>query len=172
MKDLINKKRQSGFTIIEVMIVLAIAGLIMTIVFIAVPQLQRGQRNAARKDVMNRIKTEVDNYSSNNSGGIPTANNNINTGFLPTGGFYVRYISSSASSYNDPKTGTNMIQASSNWTSDATITTATVGRVYYGTNRICDSAAPENSTNTGAGGRNYVLMGALEGGARYCLDNK
>ena len=43
------KKRNQGFTIIEVMIVLAIAGLIMLIVFLAVPALQRNQRNTARK---------------------------------------------------------------------------------------------------------------------------
>ena len=40
-----TKKHRSGFTIIEIMIVLAIAGLIMLIVFLAVPALQRASRN-------------------------------------------------------------------------------------------------------------------------------
>ena len=40
---------QKGFTIIEVMIVLAIAGLIILIVFLAVPALQRNGRNTQQK---------------------------------------------------------------------------------------------------------------------------
>lgn len=44
------KKRNEGFTIIEVLIVLAIAGLIMLIVFLAVPALQRNSRNTQRSN--------------------------------------------------------------------------------------------------------------------------
>jgi len=44
------RKRTEGFTIIEVLIVLAIAGLILLIVFIAVPALQRNARNTQRKN--------------------------------------------------------------------------------------------------------------------------
>jgi prepilin-type N-terminal cleavage/methylation domain-containing protein len=44
------KKRNEGFTIIEVMIVLAIAGLIMLVVFLAVPALQRNSRNTQRNN--------------------------------------------------------------------------------------------------------------------------
>ena len=38
-------KNKKGFTIIEVVLVLAIAGLIFLMVFIALPALQRSQRN-------------------------------------------------------------------------------------------------------------------------------
>ena len=44
-----NKEQQSGFTIIEVVLVLAIAGLIFLMVFIALPALQKGQRDTQRK---------------------------------------------------------------------------------------------------------------------------
>jgi prepilin-type N-terminal cleavage/methylation domain-containing protein len=45
-------KKEKGFTIIEVMIVLAIAGLIMLVVFLAVPALQRpGGRGFERMGV-------------------------------------------------------------------------------------------------------------------------
>ena len=54
---LFTKKDQKGFTIIEVMIVLAIAGLIIAVVLVAVPQLQRNQRNNARKSILSRIKS-------------------------------------------------------------------------------------------------------------------
>ena len=44
----LQKKNQAGFTIIEVMIVLAIAGVIMVALFLAVPALQRNSRNNQR----------------------------------------------------------------------------------------------------------------------------
>lgn len=49
LKKEAGAKKASGFTIIEVMIVLAIAGFIMGIVFVAIPQLQRNSRNSARE---------------------------------------------------------------------------------------------------------------------------
>ena len=69
------KKRTEGFTIIEVLIVLAIAGLILLIVFLAVPALQRNQRNTARKSDVSRIGGAVTEYISNNNGVAPTAAN-------------------------------------------------------------------------------------------------
>ena len=46
---MLKQKNISGFSIIEVVIVLAIAGLIFVIVFMAVPALQRIQRDQHRK---------------------------------------------------------------------------------------------------------------------------
>lgn len=62
------KKRSEGFTIIEAMIVLAIAGLIMLIVFLAVPGLQRSQRNTARKNDIARVGASVIDWYANNPG--------------------------------------------------------------------------------------------------------
>lgn len=70
MKNL--QKKQKGFTIIEVLIVLAIAGLIMLIVFMAVPALQRNSRNTQRKNDVSALLGAVNEYTSNNSGRMPT----------------------------------------------------------------------------------------------------
>lgn len=67
------KKNNKGFTIIEVMIVLAIAGLILLIVFLAVPALQRNSRNTQRKNDVQNLLAAVSTYESNNAGQIPTA---------------------------------------------------------------------------------------------------
>lgn len=66
-----QSKKQSGFTIIEVMIVLAIAGLIMAIVFLAIPALQRSNRNTQRKSDASRLAGLVAEFQSNNNGGLP-----------------------------------------------------------------------------------------------------
>jgi prepilin-type N-terminal cleavage/methylation domain-containing protein len=67
-----NRKADSGFTIIEVMIVLAIAGLILLIVFLAVPALQRTSRNTQRKNDVSSLLSAANNYTTNNGGTLPT----------------------------------------------------------------------------------------------------
>ncbi|HMS92553.1 MAG TPA: type II secretion system protein [Candidatus Saccharibacteria bacterium] len=67
MKKLSNK----GFTLIEVVIVLAIASLIMVIVFLAVQGANRAQRDTARKNQANQILAAAQQFAANNSGKFP-----------------------------------------------------------------------------------------------------
>ena len=67
------QSKRNGFTIIEVMIVLAIAGLIMLIVFLAVPALQRTARNTQRANDAAAALAAVNQYVTNNGGSLPTA---------------------------------------------------------------------------------------------------
>ncbi len=60
-----------GFTIIEVVLVLAIAGLIFLMVFIALPALQRAQRDTQRRDDMARVSEAITQYQTNNNGKLP-----------------------------------------------------------------------------------------------------
>ena len=69
MKDQLKNKQ--GFTIIEVVLVLAIAALIMLMVFIALPALQRSQRDTQRKDDISRLQASVSSYTANNRGKAP-----------------------------------------------------------------------------------------------------
>ncbi len=71
-----TKQNKKGFTIIEVVLVLAIAGLIFLMVFVALPALQRSQRNTRREDDMSRVLTAVNDYQSNNNGKTPWENGN------------------------------------------------------------------------------------------------
>ena len=66
------ERSSRGFTIIEVMIVLAIAGLILLIVFLAVPALQRNARNTQRKNDAANISSTFATFESNNSGTLPS----------------------------------------------------------------------------------------------------
>jgi len=76
------RKRSEGFTIIEVLIVLAIAGLIMLIVFLAVPALQRNSRNTQRKNDIAAILGAVNEWSNNNNGKVPADQTELNTALL------------------------------------------------------------------------------------------
>lgn len=61
------KKSQKGFTIIEVALVLAIGALIFLVVFLAVPALQRNQRNDARHRDVSNVVTAVTSWQANNT---------------------------------------------------------------------------------------------------------
>jgi len=80
MLNKLKKSDAKGFTIIEVMIVLAIAGLIILIVLLAVPALQRNGRNTAIKNDASAITAGISEYSSNNDGNIPDTTNSSQAG--------------------------------------------------------------------------------------------
>lgn len=65
-------KQQKGFTIIEVLIVLAIAGLILLIVFLAVPALQRNSRNTSARNDAAAVLGGVSEFQAANNGALPT----------------------------------------------------------------------------------------------------
>ena len=84
-------KRSEGFTIIEVLIVLAIAGLILLIVFLAVPALQRNSRNTQRKADVSALLSSVSEWSNNNQGTFPTTSGDFTGKFTnanPKLGYY------------------------------------------------------------------------------------
>ena len=68
---MVKNNNKKGFTIIEVVLVLAIAGLIFLMVFIALPALQRSQRNTQRENDISRFMTEMNNYRTNNGNQTP-----------------------------------------------------------------------------------------------------
>lgn len=68
-----SKQTNKGFTIIEVVLVLAIAGLIFLMVFVALPALQAGQRDTARKNDASTILSAVNTYAAGNRGAFPTS---------------------------------------------------------------------------------------------------
>lgn len=70
-KNMVHDGSLGGFTIIEVVLVLAIAGLIFMMVFIALPQLQRAQRDTQRRQDMADLQAAVTQFQTNNNGKIP-----------------------------------------------------------------------------------------------------
>lgn len=67
----INKvNKQHGFTIIEVALVLAIAGLIFLVVFLALPALQNSQKDTARRQDVGRVVSALQSYMADNQGSL------------------------------------------------------------------------------------------------------
>jgi prepilin-type N-terminal cleavage/methylation domain-containing protein len=80
-----SNSRKSGFTIIEVLIVLAIAGLIILIVFLAVPAMRRAERNYRRRDDVATSLAYLLEIKNNNGGNYPPGSCNNLTPNSKTG---------------------------------------------------------------------------------------
>jgi prepilin-type N-terminal cleavage/methylation domain-containing protein len=68
--------KNSGFTIIEVALVLAIAGLIFLVVFLALPALQNSQKDTARKQDVGRVVSALQSYMADNQGSLDSLTTN------------------------------------------------------------------------------------------------
>ena len=91
-------KTKKGFTIIEVVLVLAIAGLIFLMVFIALPALQRSQRDTQRRNDMARLATALTQYQANNGGGLPHARKSKAVAWNPANSKYPKITDDKCSS--------------------------------------------------------------------------
>ena len=89
MKQNIKKqlKDAKGFTIIEVALVLAIAGLIFLVVFLALPALQRSQRDTARRQDAGRIVSGLQNCMADNQGSLDNCYTSVDGNVRPDGGY-------------------------------------------------------------------------------------
>jgi len=159
-------KKQDGFTIIEVLIVLAIAGLIMVVVFLAVPNLQRSQKNNAISSDANSVFTAIGNLVADDNG--------VTTGLKLAGGngtpIVVSYASGSSNTEN-VTVGGNIVAPT---TTVPTATTAP-GTFYVtsGSGAVCN--ATKSGLTTGGTTRSYALLYTTDNGGGKsivkCLDN-
>lgn len=158
MKQTTNKK---GFTIIEVVLVLAIAGLIFLMVFIALPALQRSQRDTQRRHDMDRVLAQVTNFMTNNRNRVPADED-----FNKNGRFYTGYMKSSGDDFRDPN-GTDYefkigpIDSTKEYKDLRNM-------IYYTTGKTCEG---EKLTTESKGASKIAFQMALEGGGISCVSN-
>lgn len=91
---------KKGFTIIEVALVLAIAGLIFLMVFVALPGLRAQQRDTERREDIISLIDNIKKYEQNNRGALPggsdqlpiTVTKGSSGGATTWAGFYNSYL--------------------------------------------------------------------------------
>lgn len=153
-------KRQNnakGFTIIEVVLVLAIAGLIFLMVFIAWPALQRGQRDTQRREDVSRFISQLNSYATNNRGKVPSSSEAMGT-------FVTNYLQSGGDDFSDPSTGKVY---SIDFATDAT-PASEKGSMKYHYKFTCDGETPKS----GGGDRAVAVTVKLEGSGVFCQSNQ
>ncbi len=167
------KKTEKGFTIIEVALVLAIGALIFLVVFLAVPALQRNQRNDARKRDISNVVEAVSSRNSNN----PTkAFDENETPYEVTGagitkgkdlGRYLDTLSSNIKYVYIKKQGTTLSDPGSGSVNSPSATTAE--QIWVIKSSECDGLHHVKS----APGRKSAVVGTIEnnsGHEFYCQD--
>lgn len=143
---MLKKQNSKGFTIIEVLIVLAIAGLIMLVVFLAVPALQRNARNNSRQSDASKFSAAIQQCLSNNNGKVANCNTTAAVG-ASTG------ISYTAAEYGQLTTSPTYSTIANQGTDSA------VDKAVWIFGAKCDGAAAVVSTNA----RDYAVIYKTEG---------
>lgn len=165
-----TKKEAKGFTIIEVVLVLAIAGLIFLMVFIALPALQRNQRDTQRKNDLSRLQTAITSYTSNNRGALPAT-------AAAWGTFVTKYVTINGNdSFIDPLGNvgaqTAMYQLTASVVTPLTgsfSSTTNQNIIFYSVGATCGTSG--DTIVTGAGARKVAFRMYLEGGGITCVNN-
>lgn len=157
------KDKTKGFTIIEVVLVLAIAGLIFLVVFLALPALQRGQRDTQRKQDLGRFMSQLTAYQGNNQGQLPSS-------YAASSSFVTNYLTNNQS-FKDPSTGNDYSISSPTPTATAPVPTA--GQLFVYVSASCNTSnssgvAPLASTNN----RVVAVVIYQEQGALTCQGNQ
>lgn len=157
MLNKVKKSKSEGFTIIEVLIVLAIAGLVMLIVFLAVPALQRNSRNTSRSNDASRIAAAVSECMSSRNNTVTScdAPNDYNVGTL-----------SQLTLPGGATAGTSTSAVAA--TAPTTASSTTVANVWFGRVCIADGSA---STATGANPREFVVLYTAEPATTRCISS-
>ena len=172
-----NTNSKKGFTIIEVVLVLAIAGLIFLMVFVALPALQRSQRDTQRRDDMARLITSIQNYQAGNKNKIPTKVTGSGN-FTHDGRFYKGYLLTEGDTFADRSTGNDyeFLEGRCVSSSDCVNRSAdkdsfpdnyATGVITYYTDAVCNGPDPEYKR-----GENRIAFTIkLEGAGTYCTNN-
>lgn len=169
-----------GFTIIEVVLVLAIAGLIMLMVFIALPALQRSQRDTQRKNDFSRFMSQLESYQANNRNALPATTVSSVAGALNAnksnitandgwGGFYKNYLLAGTDDFADPD-GEPYSIAKGDITKGNEAQNATFPNnhnIYVYIQGECNGETVKKSTGT----RKVAITYKLEGGGVACYNN-
>ncbi|HYH75160.1 MAG TPA: type II secretion system protein [Candidatus Saccharimonadales bacterium] len=156
------KKRNEGFTIIEVLIVLAIAGLILLVVFLAVPALQRNSRNTQRKTDVSNTLAAVSEYVGNNSGNVPTA---------VSGGSATGVNIGASSGVNTVPVKLGFYDASGTPSKVTLATGATTNATTTESLVIVTGAKCSGSNAVAGSSRQYVILYTAEDNAKLCQES-
>ena len=162
-----SSSQEPAFTIIEVVLVLAIAGLIFLMVFIALPALQRNQRDTQRKNDMSRLKTTIDSYKSNNRGNLPWGTDRYGV-WSQSDNFGINYLKADQGEFGDPSSGRYAFGVNYYSIAGGSIYNtfeSQQSHISISIGFICDG-----DTITSAGSNNYAIRYRLEGGGVYCID--
>lgn len=151
---------KNGFTVIEVVLVMAIAGLIFMAIFLTLPALQRMARDNERRLAVDHVLAQLDVFKGN-------------IGHYPSdAGERVQFRNNYPITFSEPLTGDSYDIQYSSALFFSHIHVPVLGEILYVTGHWC--AEPDAPTTVD--GIDHVLsqvavVGYLESAGIYCVDN-
>lgn len=166
------KKRRGrggyGFTIIEITLVLAVAGLIFLIVFLAVPAAQRAVRDEQRRKDTGLLLSAVLSWKLNTNKKMLDTNADLQS--LKTKNYFKAVDPSSGQPYTLPFYSHSVIHTA--------VTIPAVGEIVYVSGHHCGSDPGGNTLITAEPVMathnlpQFAVLTKLELGGVYCLDSR
>ena len=153
------KSNKAGFTLIEVVLVLAIGGLIFLLAFLAFGQATKNRRDTQRRSDAARVLSEIENQKGDGNGTAFTDATSMGT-------FITSYLGgTSATSFTSNNIVYTVNYGTSMTSPSATSSTATMA--------MSNSAKCQGNgaTSTGASSGDYAVVVKLEKG-QACRDNQ
>ncbi len=179
-KSMMHNDALGGFTIIEVVLVLAIAGLIFLMVFIALPQLQRAQKDTQRREDVDRLSSAITQWQANNNGRIPgqreasVCTPGTDTSMTALRGDteacrllreYMNSVSATENAFVDPDGPPYQLRIFNGPASNRP--DGLDHTIYMYTRSKCNGEEIEQANNP----RDYAILYKLEGSGTYCISN-
>ena len=134
-------------------------------VFIALPALQRNQRDTQRKNDIGRVLTAVQKYQANNRGNVPS---NL---YGVSGSFIDSYLLANGDTFSDPDGSAYFfweVPISYSIGSGRTSVSPVGSTVIFVFHQAkCDGESVKAAT----GANNIAFVMVLEGGGKYCVNN-
>jgi len=171
-----NTQQQSkGFTIIEVVLVLAIAGLIFLMVFVALPALQAGQRDTARKNDASTVLSAINTYVAGNRGAFPTTAQLLSTSTVTTPSGHATGFGAPGGFVKDVSSNTEAIKVQAAGATSAAVKSGEIIVTQKTTCGATGTSSSDTATQTLVVGTNnqYTVTTFLEGGGgvSYCAQS-
>lgn len=137
----ISQGNSKGFTLIEVVLVLAIGGLIFLLAFLAFRQVQQSRRDTQRRSDAALVISELQNYSSDSHGQMPVdsvSGEGCSTTTTGSFGLFLSNYVCRAGSFDSPQGPYTVADSSAGGLTDA----AAVDTIMHTANYDCSGAAP------------------------------
>lgn len=187
MKKTVSK---DGFTMVEVALVLAVAGLILLLALWVWPTVQRIQKDAKRRDDVGELMTAIQKYQNNSRGASPTTTSTLTTvswndawegGTKPSEGTWESlYYSFLGKDFEDPNgykynIAVRMCGAKAGMECDGEINAVEEKSfqdnnytMYVAVGAMCDGSKAVGSSNP----KRVAAVYRMEGAGAYCMNTQ
>ena len=137
-------------------------------VFIALPALQKGQRDTQRKNDLSRLQTAVTQYTSNNRGNLPSNWDDFEKQYLigSDDGAFIDPLGETTATEVNPIDGYSLQQNSGDL--NGVFNEDTQNVIYYAVDSKCSTGG---AIEGNAGSRKVAFRIYLEGGGVACQNN-